>query len=487
VDQERFLEAQKAYDAGDYRTAAKAFLAAASRGPAGNGRAYHMAGNSLMRLRRHQDAVTVYGHALRDDAYDKRGAVHANLGAAYAALGEYAKAAAAYQAAVAEPGYATAYKAYQGMATALMERHKVEDAAVAYRKAALDPENPDPGKALVNLGLCFMALGRPTDAAEAYKAALGFDAYKGRGKALANLGIAYTQMGEYEEAVRAFDKATQAHGYEMSAAARQAFESAKSMSGGGKQTVDGWQTGDAVAVAVTQAAADGWATSELQALAADTGVEDEGSLVAEDAQVRAEAPDEAPETLDEVGVAGATAEADAAHSSERAADALGFGDDAAVTSFFEITESEMKQRDRDRRRAQRVSAGPAGRARTLVVWLVGSLAVFGCLMAAYYLGFGWPTQGNTTARLLEAYKAGKAVEGYWVAVPGKDVAREMAKIPPMSAYAVNTVKRGATTSSVSVTITPRKGAALRYTVTLEREGVGWKVSGIENSWRSTGE
>ncbi|TLM89358.1 MAG: tetratricopeptide repeat protein, partial [Actinobacteria bacterium] len=268
MDQNKFAEAQAAYDAGDYRTAAKAFLASAGKGAAGNGSAFHMAGNSLMRLRRYQDAVTVYGHALRDDTYDRRGAVQANLGAAYAALGEYADAATAYERAIGEPGYSAHYKAYQGAAAALMERGKVEEAAVAYRKAAIDPGNPDPGKALVNLGLCFMALGRPGDAAEAYKAALGFDQYQGRGKALSNLGLAYTQMGEYGEAVKAFEKATQLHDHALSPSAVIAYETARAQLEPPRETVDGWETGDMGAAAVvTQAVAGGWDTTELQALA----------------------------------------------------------------------------------------------------------------------------------------------------------------------------------------------------------------------------
>src|SRR5664280_914057 len=121
VDQSRFQEAQQAYDAGEFRTAAKGFLASASRGPEGNGAAYHMAGNALMRLRRYQDAVTVYGHALRDELYEKRGAVWANLGKAYVELGEYAEAVKAYESALEEQDYATQYKAYQGMAGALLE------------------------------------------------------------------------------------------------------------------------------------------------------------------------------------------------------------------------------------------------------------------------------------------------------------------------------------------------------------------------------
>ena len=81
MDQARFDEAKNAYDSGDYRAAAKGFLAAAGRETEGAGAAYHMAGNSLMRLRRHSDAVTVYQHAVRDELYEKRGAVRANLAA----------------------------------------------------------------------------------------------------------------------------------------------------------------------------------------------------------------------------------------------------------------------------------------------------------------------------------------------------------------------------------------------------------------------
>ena len=245
MDQTRFQEAQKAYDAHDYRAAAKLFLGAAGRGAEGNGAAYHMAGNSLIHLRRYQDAVTVYGHALRDSIYDKRGAVCANLGAAQASLGDYAEAVRAYECALEEPDYATPYKAYQGMGNALLERGSVEEAAIAFRKGALEPGNPDPGKALVNLGLCFMALGRPADAVEAYKAALGFDQYTGRGKALSNLGQAYIALGDDAEAIKAFEKATQLHSHTLAPSALAAYEGALARTQPAqREIVEGWQTGE---------------------------------------------------------------------------------------------------------------------------------------------------------------------------------------------------------------------------------------------------
>lgn len=437
MDSNRFQEAQAAYDAGDYRSAAKQFLAAAGRGAEGNGRAYHMAGNALCRLRRFHDAVTVYGHALRDPLYERRGAVQANLGAAYVALGDYAEAAAAYEAALAEPDYTTAYKALQGLAGALLERGKVEDAAVNYRKAALDESNPDPGKALVNLGLCFMALGRPSDAVEAYKAALGFEEYKGRGKALSNLGQAYTTLGQYQDAVKAFEKATQLHGYELSAAARASYDAALQSLSDDRETVDGWETGELKPVPV----------AAPPIMGADDSL--------------ASKPSE-----------GATV--------------VQFGDEAAVSDFFSMTEDQMLARDREERRAARRAAGPRAGIRTFIIVAVVALLLGGLVGGGYALGFGWPTQSATVTGMLGAYGNGGPTEKYWVASGAAGVAREMAKVPPVQAFTIDGIQRASRTSLVLVTVTPKSGAPLHYRVTLAREGVGWKVTGIENDWRSTG-
>ena len=433
MDNNRFQEAQHAYDAGDFRSAAKQFLASAGRGAEGNGAAYHMAGNSLVRLRRYQDAVTVYGHALRDPLYEKRGSVQANLGAALVSLGEYAQAVAAYESALAEPEYATRYKALQGLAGALLERGKIEEAAVNYRKAALDETNPDPGKALVNLGLCFMGLGRPADAVEAYKAALGFEEYKGRGRALSNLGQAYTVLGEYEDAVRAFEKATQLHSYQLSANALAAYETARTASSP-PETVDGWVTGE---------------MSPVIAPTADSG----------------------------------------AHAAvfDAAVDAggLGFGDEAAVNNFFNMTEDQMIERDREVRRTARRESGGGGVVRVLVIVAIVALLLGAAVGGGYALGFGWPTQRSTVGNLLTAYGQGSPVDQYWVAAPGTDVTRAMATVAPLQAFTIDGVQRGASTSVAMVTVTPKTGAPLHYRVTLAREGVGWKVSGVANDWSST--
>ncbi|MDR3686077.1 MAG: tetratricopeptide repeat protein [Coriobacteriia bacterium] len=478
MDQTRFQEAQQAYDAGDFRTAAKGFLAAAGRGPDGNGAAYHMAGNALMRLRRHQDAVTVYGHALRDTLYDRRGAVWSNLGAAYCELGEYAEAAKAYEEAINEVDYATPYKAHQGMAGALLERGRVEEAAIAYRKAALDASNPDPGKALVNLGLCFMGLGRPADAVEAYRAALGFEEYKGRGKALANMGQAYVALGEYAEAVRSFEKATQLHNHTLSPSAQAAYDIALAQVKPAEQPVE------PVATAAAATASRVAAASMSEASAGE--LTDSWSI-----PVHPVAAADAPPSFVDFGE-------EFAHSSQLTQPLvpfdqivdptaeLGMGDESAVADFFSATDEQLKARDKEARRAERHERGPFAVWRTVGVAVVVILLVVAALVATYEMGFGWPTQAQTVGGVLSAYETGGAVDSFWVAAPSKDVAKEMAKIPPMKGYEIGPIARGATTSTVAVTVTPKTGAALHYTITLSREGVGWKVSGVDNDWSSTG-
>jgi tetratricopeptide (TPR) repeat protein len=500
VDQNRFQEAQQHYEAGEYRQAAKGFLAAAGRGPEGTGVAYHMAGNSLMRLRRFQDAVTVYGHALRDPLYDRRGAIFANLGKAYCEIGDYAEAVKAYESALEEPDYTTKYKAYQGMADALFSRERIEDAAVAYRKAALDPENPDPGKALVNLGLCFMGLQRPADAVEAYRAALGFDDYKGRGKALANLGIAFVALQEYDDAIRSFEKATEMHGHRLSAAAQSAYSIALARVQGRQPERPTAQPEEVATQPEPEPQPEPEAAVTPQPEPPVAGgvelVEPRESLTAEFDNVWA--------TSD---FAGTTMNWDAVDDDggplpdftetltpqvtqplapfDHGADSLGFGDEKAVEDFFSATDAELKARDKEARRAARHERGPIAIIKQVVIAVVILGVVIGALAGGYSLGYGWPTQAQTVGGMLSAYQNGGPVDSFWVAAPTKDITKEMAKMPPVKSFTIDNVSQGATVSKASVTITPKTGAALHYTITLSREGVGWKVSGVDNDWGST--
>lgn len=428
MDHARYEEAQRAYEAREWRAAAEAFLSAAGGpGGPGNGECYHLAGNALMKLRKYQHAVTVYQHALRDPDYPRTTIVLANLATAQAALGEYADAVATYGAALADEGYAKRYRLLQGRAGALHSMGRYAEAAGDYHAGGSDPANPDPGRALNNLGLSLTAAGRPAEAIDAFKAAIACATYDGKGKALANLGLAYASLGRHSEAVAAFEASTEGFGHALSEPAREAFEAATAAAGAGqaRETVEGRRTGE-MPVAAMPTSADAEEAVEIPVIA----------------------------------------------------------DQEAVSEFFNRTDEEMRSLDREMRRKERAerrsAADPWARAAAvalLVVMIVGGSAAF------FFAGYGYPTQRQTVAGMLDSYKAGRSVADFWVAAPAADVTKEMATIPPkFSEASIDRVDRSAFGSKVEITVKLEKGAPLRYRVSLSREGVGWKIVGIDNDW-----
>lgn len=432
MDEGRLAQADKAYAAGDWRSAAREYLAAVHGAePEGSGCAYHMAGNSLMKLRRYCDAATVYGHALKDDSYEKRAAVLTNLGGALAADGRYSDAVAAYEAALAGSGNESPYKAQQGLAGALFDMGRYEDACTAYRDASWAPGNPDPGKALNNLGLCFMATGKPEDAVEAHKAAINVDGYAAKGRASANLGLAYAAMGFHEEAVRAFEAARDGFAYALTGVALSTYEASKVAAAprAAPEIVEGWSTGEIVPT-----------------------------------------PDEVPSAEAPVPPTAVIAE------------------EPDDESFFTRTEEDMRMAGREAAKAERrQKAWGKGLALRIGAAVLAVVLVLGGLGLAWYMGVGYPTQTATVSGMIDAYRTGENVASYWVAVPSTDVKQEMRKLPArFESYSVDAVEAGPASASAKVTVRLQKDATLSYTVSLVREGVGWKVNGIQNDWRSTG-
>jgi tetratricopeptide (TPR) repeat protein len=429
VDHVRYEEAQRALEARDWRAAAEGFLTAAGGpGGPGNGECYHLAGNALMKLRKYQHAATVYQHALRDPDYPRFTAVLANLGTAQAALGEYQDAVATFGAALGDAVYDKRYKLLQGRGGALFSMARYEEAAADYRAAAEDAKNPDPGRAFNNLGLCLGAAGEPAEAVAAYKAAVAAPSYDGKGKAFANLGMTYAVLGDHAEAIEAFE-ASEGYGHTLSDASREALDVARRV----------------VAAAPKRETVEGWRTGELTAVPAS----------AEEA-----APADAPIVVD----------------------------GQAVDEFFARTDKEMKEIDREMRRKERderrSGTNPWARAAAVALLVI---VVVGGSAGIFFAGYGFPTQQQTVSGMLDAYKAGRAVTDFWVAAPAADVGKEMATIPPTFSDArIDRVDRTAFTSKVQVTVQLQKGAPLRYRISLSREGVGWKVVGIDNDWGTGG-
>lgn len=423
MEQSRLNAAETAYAAGDWTAAAREYLAAAAGEIEGSGYAFHRAGNALVKLKRFEDAASVYERALRDSSYRERATVAANLGTAKAALGAHDDAASAFQRALELPEYTARYKALQGLGGAYYEMGRIEDAAEAYRQAALDSANPDPGKALNNLGLCFMALDRASDAVEAYRAAVDLESYKGRGRAAANLGMAYVSLGMHDKAVASFERARDEFGYPLSPQVESAYRASLAALGPRQERVDGWSTGELAPVP---------------------------------------APVTRPplEFVDE--------------------------GDEEITRFFSVTDEEMKQVDRDARRRERSERQPKRPLwMSVLIWAAIVVAVAGGVVAAYMYGLGYPTQQMTVSGVMEAYADGDDVGSYWVAVPATDVDKAMSSLPPeWTSYTIGEVKRSARTSTVEVTVTLERGGVVTYEFSLAREGVGWKVNGLSTSFSS---
>jgi tetratricopeptide (TPR) repeat protein len=272
------------------------------------------------------------------------------------------------------------------------------------------------------------------------------------GKSLNNLGLCYSSQKRYDEAVEAFRAALDVDGYSGKGKAAANLGLALCALGRPAEAIEAFDR----------------ATGEYQHALGPQALE------AYDACRRAVA-EPVPETVE----GWRTGEMPPVFVEE----------DEEALAFFTRTEEDMKQVDREARRAERA----ARREQQGLFVRIGSLVaiaavVVGLLGFLWVSGIGFPTQQMTVKGLLEAHRAGKPVDGYWVAVPSVDVEKEMSALPPrFRSYEIGAIDRSAKTSAIEVTIVLEQGAPLSYKVSLAREGVGWKVSGIANDWRSTGD
>jgi tetratricopeptide (TPR) repeat protein len=442
VDERHLEQAEAAYAAGNWQHAALEFMASVHGDPSdGAGHALHYAGNALVKLGRYGDAATVYRKATEDTGYEKRSSVFANLGAALSADSLHEQALEAYDTALDAGDYPTPYKALQGRASALYGLGRFEDAAQAYRQAAWSEGNPDPGKALNNLGQSFMALSRPEEAIEAFKAALGIEGYAAKGKATANLGLAYAAIGFFEEAAREFERARDELDYPLTGSVLETYEAAVKRARFESTGPIGEPIED-----VERETIDGWVTGEIPGTGSRP-VESTGPI-----------------------------------------ELIPGPDDEATQRFFTITEGEMKDADREARKAERVAKRTPKVIIMRVLIAVAVVAVVGGgLAGAFLAGYGFPTQEQTVTSLLDSYRANTNYAEFWVAVPTADVKQEMRALPAkFTSYMVSGVNRAATKSMVRVVVKLESGSTLSYDVQLAREGVGWKVVGLQNTFGSTG-
>ncbi|MCL2606555.1 MAG: tetratricopeptide repeat protein [Coriobacteriia bacterium] len=445
MDTQKFDQAQEHYDKGDYRKSARLFLDAIEKGtPIGNGPAYHMAGNSFMRLKRYDDAAVVFEHALRDDTYQRRGAIEANLATAYIRTKDYDNAVAHFEAAIAIGDSDNAYKLYQGIAQAYMMQEKFEPAAIAYKHAAVDINNPAPGKSLLNLGLAMMAGGNPKGAIEAYQTALTSPDYENKGRALANMGIAQHALGLWEDCVRSLEKAKLQDNYTESELARDILADAQHR------------------IEIEEQVA------ESDQFVEDDDIDDTADSMEE--YVAESAPTFAPDAEpDQDGWAGDFDE-DVYPDRE---DDLGSEED--VERFFSRSEADAMRMGRDEHLAGRGRF--FGLKIALVIMLVVT-ALVGGAAALFFTGQGYPSAEATVNDLLTEYAGGRNIAQFWTQNTPESIEGKMVVIPLPEDFTIDEVNLGPEHSTVRVSIHTAEEETLVFTFGLVREGIGWKVNEV---------
>ena len=421
MNQQAYEMGKSAYQKGDWLIAATSLEAAKEPGEV-NGTVDHLIGNAYMKLGRFSDAATAYRSALQDTSYGKVGALSCNLGRALLADGRAEEAVTALSGAVQDETYATPYKAYIALGSAYERLGDVRSAGIAYRNAAIDESNPNPSGALSSLGSCFMRLGRPVDAVEAYRTALDFStSAENQNVVYRDLALAYVAVNRMPEAVDAFNHATADGTLELSPQTQATYDAARR------------------AVAAIQSKR----PSDTDALLASAGY-GTGSY----------------DPLDPAGESG---------------ELMPSPED---TGFFEIREEDIVAEDRRYRKKHRHTG-----LKIFVFLLILALLALAAAGYAYFRGYGWPTQQMAVEGLFNSITDGQSTEDWFADSVSTETRNQIEELLPVGATAeITGIDQDMTRSKAFVVATLPGGGEQSYTVTLSRDGIGWKVTGVEGEY-----
>ena len=449
MNTEAFRIAKDSYQRGDWAGAASALANAKSSGEA-FGEADHLRGNALMKLGRYAEAAAAYAEALSDAAYGHVGALNCNRGRALVAAGQDDAALACFQAAVSDPSYPTPYKAYLALGKLFEKRGFVVEAASAWRSAAIDEQNPDPAQSLVKLGACFMQLTRPNDAIDAYRTALDFSTSASTGAINAELGQAYMACNKISEAADAFNHSAADPNYTLTPEQQVAFSAAQR--------------------ALSAAAGSG--PSETDQMLANAGYGNQGLVGADQSGSQAVvnqgySQGAAYDPLDPMGRSGE------------------FIPSPEDTGFFSVTEEDLMKADRDDRKMRRKHNH---RGLKVVLFILLLLAILGGVGGfAYYKGYGWPTQEAVVSDMFSAGASGSDIAPYLSSSITDDARKDIESIMPRGATcSVSGVDRSMAQSTVLVNASLASSGNQSYSVSLARDGLGWKVTGVKLTFASQG-
>ena len=425
MNQQAYESGKRAYQKGDWLRALTYLDEAKDSGEA-FGEIDHLRGNAYMKMGQFDLAAAAYESALSDPAYGKRGALQCNLGRALLAAGRAQEAVGALTAAVSDSDYATPYKAYLALGKAYEQVGDVRNAGIAYRSAAIDESNPAPAVALTSLGGCFMRLNRAVDAVEAYRTALDFtNPLEDQNKIWCDLALAYVAANRMNEAVDAFGKATSDGTYVLSPEAQASYDAARR----------------AVASIGSRK------PSETDAFLAAAGYAS------------------SYDPLDPTGASG---------------ELMPSPED---TGFFSVSEEDLVRQDKIDRKVRRKHRH-TGLKIFLVILFLLALIVGGGIFA-YVKGYGWPTQQSVAEQLFDAKTQGTDISGLFADGVSESQLQEYSDMVLSGATVeVTGLDRSMTESTVALTATLGSGIEQDYTISMVRDGLGWKISDIEADYRS---
>ncbi len=444
-----FQQAKRAYTGGDYQSALQLFTqclqdSESSLSPGETGLLYHQIGNCLMKVHNYDEAIQAYTQASSDAAYRGSGAVTCNLGNCYAALHDFEDAVRSFKKAIADPQYGTSYKAYNGMGKAYLKLGRSAEAGSAFRNAALDDANPNPSPALLNLGICFMALNRPADAVASYESALQFNmSPTTRNKLFANLGQAYTATGQMQKAVDAFEKALADKSYFLNDAASVDYQRAVGSVAQGTAVMKPVETSQPPLPVAPEADMSG------------LDVPGDGAPVYHETDM-----------------------ATAAQNPYYYADSYGVQDNysSGEDRFFNATDEELEQWSRGVAKQDRKRRNVGLKILVVIFILLLALLAGGVFM--YTQGYGYPTQ-ETVAKELFADKSAASSTIFSSDVSSDKIASMLEPVVEDSSARVDGVDRSMNSSTVYATAMTSSGGQIQYKITMNRSGLGWKISNVE--------
>lgn len=450
MNNETFQVARSAYVSKDFQQALGKFTEClqdteVAKDPGEVGLLYHQIGNCLVKLGDPNEAIHAYSQALLDEAYDAAGSVSFNLGNVYASQGDFEDAVTNFTKASQDSRYPTPYKAFQGLGNSLLKLGRSAEAGAAFRSAALDEKNPNPTSALLNLGVCFMALDRPADAIASYESALQFDMPASmRNRLFANMGQAYVADGKMEKAVRAFESALADKTYVFNDAANVDYQRAVGAMASGV-------TGEQEAV-------------EPAPLSPSTTQTDLSGLDVQADGVPIESQPIDPSEMGTMQLSETSIMREIAAAEE------------AGSQYFTQDNSDFQDWGKDLKKKHRH--------RGLKVFLV--LLILVCIIAgggayAYTQGLGFPSQQDQINAL---FSDPTNNDLYASSVDDTQKTRYADTVATTSSVTINGSQNNLTSAVVYVTATTQQGGEIPYQVSLERSGIGWKVSGVALNFTS---